>query len=65
MSEFMNRKQVADLFGMSVASVRRLEKSGALPVVKIGPHSLRFRRSDIESFVTAHSVKGKACTSGI
>jgi len=57
MSEFLNRKQVAALFGISVPSVRRMEKNGTLPVVHIGKNSPRYRKSDIESFIAAHSVR--------
>jgi excisionase family DNA binding protein len=57
---FLTRKEVATLFNISVPTVRRWERAGTLPVVRIGTCSPRYRRSDIESFIAAHSVRREA-----
>ena len=55
----LNRKQTAALFGVSTQTIIRLENAGKLPVVRIGAASVRYRRSDVEKFIT-ESMKGTA-----
>ena len=57
--ELLNRKQVAQLFGVSPITVIRLQEAGKLPVVKIGAGSVRYRRADIERFIADSTKEGK------
>ena len=51
MNEFMTRRQIAQLFQISMPTVMRWEKSGRLQPVKLGQGSIRHRRSDVGAFV--------------
>jgi excisionase family DNA binding protein len=57
--ELLNRKQVAQLFGVSPITVIRLQEAGKLPVVQIGAGSIRYRRADIERFIADSTKAGK------
>jgi excisionase family DNA binding protein len=56
MSEFLTRRQLADLFQISMPTVLRWEKSGRLHPTKLGSGTVRHRRSDVEAFI-AGAVK--------
>lgn len=46
---YLSRRAIADLFGISTASVDRLVKAGTIPPAKrLGERMLRWRREDIE-----------------
>jgi excisionase family DNA binding protein len=47
----LTRKQVAAIFQMSTLSVIRLEASGKLPAIRLGAGSVRYRKSDVETFL--------------
>lgn len=55
----LNRKQVAALFGVSTITIIRLQEAGKLPAVKLGAGSIRYKRSDVERFITESII----CTS--
>ena len=50
--ELLTRKDVCRIFKISLQSVIRLENSGKLPAVRLGAGSVRYRRSDVEKFIT-------------
>ncbi len=51
-SEFLTRRDVCDLFKVSLSTVIRLEESGKLPRVNVGlVRSPRYRRADVEKLV--------------
>lgn len=43
--------EVADLLGVSKATVLRRYQSGDLPGLRFGPRSIRFRAADVDAFV--------------
>lgn len=45
--KYMNTREVAELFECTPYYVDRWRKSGQLPVVMLGPHSVRFLRQDV------------------
>ena len=51
----MTSEQVADLMGVSITTVRRWERSGTLPGVRIG-RLIRFRAADVEALIDRHSA---------
>jgi excisionase family DNA binding protein len=58
-TELLTRRQVAALFQVSTLTVIRLEAAGKLPAVRIGT-SIRYRRSDVETYISEAITKGKA-----
>lgn len=51
-SELLTRKQIAELFQVSLSTVIRMEKRGILPVVRLGlVASPRYKRSDVEALI--------------
>lgn len=56
-NEFLSRRQVAEFFHVSTATVRRWEQAGTLRAVWLGPLSPRYKRSDIDEFVATHGVR--------
>jgi excisionase family DNA binding protein len=53
--ELLTTKQVAKLLQLSPGQVRSLVKCGELPAVKLGHRSLRFRRADVEAYLSRHT----------
>lgn len=53
MSTLLTRDELAQLFGCSVGTIRRLEKAGKIKVVRISPRVLRFRKEDVEALLAA------------
>jgi hypothetical protein len=51
-----SRRQLAQRWACSIETVKRRERSGLLPVIKIGTHA-RYRASDIEAIEIAAPVK--------
>jgi excisionase family DNA binding protein len=51
-SELMTRKDVCQLFKVSLPTVLRLEAAGKLTPVRLGAGSVRHRKSDVEKFIT-------------
>lgn len=48
MSEFLTRKEVADLFKLPLRTVDYLVSTGQLPYSRLGKRSVRFSRSRLE-----------------
>jgi excisionase family DNA binding protein len=51
-TELLTRKQVAALFQVSPLTVIRLEDAGKLPALRLGAGSVRYKRSDVEKFIS-------------
>lgn len=59
--QLLNRKQVAQIFGVSPITIIRLQESGKLPAVRIGAGSIRYRKSDVEQFISQSITKETVC----
>jgi len=57
-SEFLTRKQVADLFQVSQLTVIRLERAGKLQAMRLGAGSVRYQRSAVEKLIQESVSKG-------
>ncbi len=59
MVQLLKVSELSQLLGVHVVQVYRMVGRGDLPVVKLG-RSLRFRESDITSWIEAHSQTAKS-----
>jgi excisionase family DNA binding protein len=50
----LTARQVADLLGLSIASVLRRWRAGELPGFRLSSNVLRFRQSEIDAYLEAH-----------
>jgi excisionase family DNA binding protein len=50
--DFLTRRQVAEAFQVSPHTIIRWELAGRLPAVRLGAGSVRYRRADIEAFLS-------------
>lgn len=50
--EWITQQEVADMFGISGRTVRRMIADGRLPAHRIGPRLVRIRRADVEQALT-------------
>lgn len=50
-TEFFTRKQIAELFQISIPTVLRWEKAGKLRALRLGSGSVRYCGSDVERFI--------------
>jgi excisionase family DNA binding protein len=50
-TDFMTRRQVAEVFQVSPHTIIRWELAGRLPAVRLGAGSVRYRREDVQSFL--------------
>jgi predicted DNA-binding transcriptional regulator AlpA len=58
----LNERDVAELTGMSVASIRRWRLLGKGPrYVKVGGVSVRYDTGDIEAWLTSQPSGGEQC----
>jgi excisionase family DNA binding protein len=48
----LTRKQVAAIFQVSPPTIIRLENERKLPAVRLGAGSVRYRREDVEKFIS-------------
>jgi excisionase family DNA binding protein len=53
--EFLTRKDLCQLFQISLSTVIRWQESGKLPVHRFGAGSPRYKRSDVEALISAAS----------
>lgn len=51
LSRLLTYKNVAELLGLSVISVKELRRNGSLPYVRISERVIRFREEDIQQFI--------------
>lgn len=49
MTDLLSTEEAAKALGLSIWTVRRLARSGDLPVVRPGRRAYRFRQADIEA----------------
>lgn len=49
----ITRKELADAFLCSIATIRRWERAGKLKPIRLGACTVRFNRADVEQFLTA------------
>lgn len=55
-----NTKEAAKYIGYSESSLRRYIKEGRLSCIKIGENSMRFKASELDSFLEKHSTNKSA-----
>ena len=56
-NELLTRRQVAELFQVSPLTVIKWESAGKLPALRLGAGSVRYRREDVQAFITASVSK--------
>ena len=54
--DIMIASEVAEYLNLSEAHVRRLTSTKEIPHIKIG-HAVRYKKSDIESWLSAHAIR--------
>lgn len=52
----LNRKQVAERFGVCTETIKRWQHRGLLPAIVINPRVTRYRAEDVERFLTEGSI---------
>ena len=52
--EYLTPQEVADILRVDVMEVYRLRQDGELPGIKFGHRTLRFKREDLDAFLTSH-----------
>jgi excisionase family DNA binding protein len=52
-SEYLSRRQVAELLGVHPETVKRYERKGALPAFKVNCRNTRYSRSDLNDWMLA------------
>lgn len=58
MSNLLNRKQVAERLGVSVDTIKRWEREGKIPRVKL-PGAVRFRPEWLETWIENKTIKAQ------
>ena len=51
----LNRKQVAERLGIHFNTVRRLEKSGELASIRIGPRLIRYTEEAVQGYIDSQT----------
>jgi len=51
MKEILTRKEIMELFGISLSTVIRWEKQGILKPIKVTPRKVVYKREDIENLL--------------
>jgi predicted DNA-binding transcriptional regulator AlpA len=54
---FISRRQVMEMLGCSMDTVKRLEQRGLLRPIKLNARLIRYRLSDVLKMMNAHEVK--------
>jgi excisionase family DNA binding protein len=54
--ELLTRRDLCQMFQVSLSTIIRWQDSGKLPVVRLGAGSPRYRRSDVEQFIQQASA---------
>lgn len=47
--EYVTIQEAAAILHVSIATIRRMIRSGRLPVVRLGPRTIRIRREDLDA----------------
>ena len=53
----MNRREVAAILGVHPGSVKRYQLQGQLPAIHINSRVVRYRREDVDTFISEGVVK--------
>ena len=57
MKEILTRKDIMELFGISLSTVIRWEKQGILKPIKLTPRKVVYRREDIENLLRERQLQ--------
>lgn len=52
--QLLSEKEVARMLGVTPFYVRERRVAGEIPSVRLSWRTVRYRRSDVEAFITAH-----------
>lgn len=52
-----NQRRAAEYLGVSSRQIQRWRDQGQLQYVRLGPRSIRYRRSDLDEFMRARVVQ--------
>ncbi len=53
MKEFLTRKDIMELFGISRSTIIRMEKRGDLKPIRLTPRKIVYKREDVENLIKA------------
>jgi excisionase family DNA binding protein len=59
MEPLLNKKQVAEILGVTVKAIDKWVSEGKLPYTKISRKCLRFRTEDLESYIEDKKISAK------
>lgn len=49
--KYLTRKELSTQFNVSVPTIRRWERLGKFPAIRLGGATVRYRLSDVEAFI--------------
>jgi excisionase family DNA binding protein len=55
-NRLMKIGEVAELTGLRIGTLYHLAAAGKIPAIRLSRRCLRFRRPDLEAWITAHSA---------
>ena len=60
MEPMMTRKEVADMLGIGIQTVLRMNQNGSLPFVRVGNGRgrIRIKQKDVKKYIEQHTVDG-------
>jgi excisionase family DNA binding protein len=58
--ELLRAREVASILRVHAKTSYQLAREGRLPVVRLGPRAVRFRREDVERLVAESLVGGRS-----
>jgi len=57
MKEILTRKEIMELFGISLSTVIRWEKQGILRPIKLSPRKVVYKKEDIEQLLEERRIE--------
>ena len=57
MKEILTRKEIMELFGISLSTVIRWEKQGILRPIKLSPRKIVYKKEDIEQLLEERRIE--------
>ncbi|MCD6143670.1 helix-turn-helix domain-containing protein [Thermococcus sp.] len=57
MKEILTRKEIMELFGISLSTVIRWEKQGILKPIKLSPRKIVYKKEDIERLLEERRIE--------
>ncbi len=57
MKEILTRKEIMELFGISLSTVIRWEKQGILRPIKLSPRKIVYKKEDIERLLEERRIE--------